>query len=294
MDYEIFVTQARKEVVNEFIGKILEDDIFLYGVAATEPDHGSDVHLPYDAPETMKTFAEKKGDEYILNGRKLWISNAGIAKQYHIHARTKRGVPLSEGMSTFVVPVDTPGFSSGKIANKLGCRLEVNGELVLDDVHVPARYLIGEENKALAARDLGLGIMVNHKSHVLLGLLQAIYDVTLEYARTRIQGGKPIIQHPTIGIMLAEIWAQIEAGRSLLYQNAWRIDNQQYDPKTGWATRAYMIGIAGPIVTKAMEIHGAVGHEKGTFMEKYLRDVYSQLHGCGLRTIALLKARTLT
>lgn len=289
--FELMVANAEKEVVDEFMGKILEDDTYLGATSTTEPDWGSDVHYLYDAPEVVSTFAERKNDEYILNGIKDWSTNAGIAKLYCISARTKRGSPISESLTAFVVPADTPGFSVGRVCNKMGNRLGSNSELILEDVHIPSWYRLGEENKGWQTREPMLGIIINGDMAIMIGLLQAIYEVTLDYARTRVQGGKPIMLHPTIGGALADMQAQIQALRLLVYENAWRIDNQQYDSKMGWLVRAYGGKIAAPIATEALEIHGGVGQERGTYIEKYVRDVHAQLHAGGGRRIALLNAR---
>jgi len=289
---EKFVRYCSQEVIDEYIGQIVEDDTFLFANATTEPNHGTDVHLPYDAPGGgMETYAERRGDEWVINGVKDWISNGGVAKMYIVNARTDRKGPLSQSMSQFLVPPDTPGFSIGKIHDKMGSRLEMNAELIFEDARIPARYLMGEENKAWAAREQVLNIVVNYKNALLVGVLQAIYDEALNYAKTRIQGGKPIIEHPTIGVMLAEMRGKIEAARLLVYQFAWSVDQGEYDPKMGWVIKGFVGGIAPQITASALEIFGGMGQERGMLIEKLLRDVCSQLHGVGLRTSALLKGR---
>ena len=111
-----------------------------------------------------------------------------IARMYVVNARTDRAGPLSTSMSQFLVPADTPGFTIGKIHNKMGCRLEMNAELVFEDATIPAEHLMGEVNQAWPARERVLNVIVNYKNVLLLGVLQSMYDEALEYARNRVQG----------------------------------------------------------------------------------------------------------
>jgi alkylation response protein AidB-like acyl-CoA dehydrogenase len=287
---ERFVKSFGREVIDEFIKRIVEDDTFLFAGATSEQEHGTDVHFLYDAPGvTVRTFAEKKGDEWVINGTKLWTTNGGAAKLYTVQARTRQDLGISQSMSTFLVPADTTGFSVRRIIDKMGSRMEMNGELVFENVHIPARYLVGEENKAWAAREKAIGVAAMYKTALCLGGLQTIYDETLSYAKTRVQGGKPIIEHPTVMVMLGDIRAKIEAVRLLNYQNAWRMDNQEYDPKMAWSSFGYMKSVAEPIAANALEIFGAVGQVRGTFIEKHLRDLRTQLQGLGLRAVAFIK-----
>jgi alkylation response protein AidB-like acyl-CoA dehydrogenase len=283
------ITLFSKEVVDEFIAKILEDDTFLLASSTTETEHGTDVHYLYDAPGVaVKTFAEKKGDEWVINGAKDWSTNSGIAKLYVISARTDQKGPLSQSMSFFLVPADTPGFSVGTVHDKLGCRLEMNSEIILEDVHVPARYLAAE-NKAWAGRERALNAAVIFKNAAVAGFLRAVYEEALNYAKRRVQHGKPIIEHPTVAVKLSEMRAQVEAARLLAYQCAWRMDNQQYDPQMGWFIKGYQAEIAPVIVNNALEIFGGAGQEKGMYIEKYARDLHSWVHTLGSGTIGFIK-----
>ena len=227
----------------------------------------------------MQTYAERKGDEYIINGAKHFISNGGIAKLILLHARTDRKLPLNQCRSLFLVSPETPGFKVGKCHNKLGRRCLITNELIFEDMHVPARQLVGKEGEISKA--------LGHAPHVTyllcactMGLLRDIYDTTVEYASNRLQGGKPIIQHQLIAAHLSEMRVRIEAARHLLYRQAWCWQNKyDYDPKLTILLRAFIDQCAAHIAFQMNDIHGGLGSDKEMTAEKYIRDVYTSLHG---------------
>ena len=143
------LVETTKEQREEFLPKFLEDDSYLLALARTEPEAGTDSHFLYDAPgASIQTYAEKRGDEYIINGTKHFISCGGAAKLYFLYARTDKKLPISKCLSLFLVPSDTPGFTIGRFHDKFGRRLLPNAELVFQDARVPARYLVGREGEA--------------------------------------------------------------------------------------------------------------------------------------------------
>jgi len=291
LNYLLMVDKlCTKEQKDEFIPKIVEDKRFFLALGLTEPDHGTDNQLPYDAPGVaLKTTAERKGDEYVINGTKQFITNGGIAKLYFIYARTNRELGITKSMSLFLVPHDTPGFSVGSYSNKLGRRLLMNVELVLEDVHIPARYLVGEENRAWGLMQ-GMRPSLLNTTACIIGGLREIYEMSLDYAKTRIQGGGPIIELPTIGIKLANMRAKIEAARMLLWKCAWSFDAQyEYDRKMNFLIKAFTGEIALSIINDAIEVFGGYGTDKDFPLEKYVRDIYTILHAYGNTTINLIK-----
>jgi alkylation response protein AidB-like acyl-CoA dehydrogenase len=204
-----------KEQKDEFITKYVEDDTFLIALGSTEPNARTDNTYPYNAPGgAMQTFAERRGNQYVLNGTKSFITNGACAKLYIIMARMDRKAPITDTLTPFLVPADTPGFSIGKILNKLGMRYQLNSELIMEDARVPVQYRVGEEHKGYqmfrAFRNA-----VTYKNTILLGTLRKTYEDALDYAKNRVQGGKPIIKHPTIAIKLGAMRANIEAVRLL-------------------------------------------------------------------------------
>ena len=274
---DVLCSQEQKD---EFFPKIVSDDTFLLAYAITEPNSGTDNYLMAHVPgAALQTFAERKGNGYIINGSKHFISNGGIAKLYIIHARSDRKLPLNKCSSVFLVPSDIPGFSVGKFHNKLGRRLLMNTELFMDNVNIPARYLLGEEGRA----EVFLG-KAPHMSFLIcacsLGTLRACYDASVDYARMRIQGGKPIIHHQLIAAQLSEMRVRIEAARALLYKQAWCWQNMyEYYPKLTHLIRTFIDQIGGHIVFQMNNIIGGPGSDKEMITEKYIRDLYTSFHG---------------
>jgi alkylation response protein AidB-like acyl-CoA dehydrogenase len=269
-----------KEQKDEFFPKIIEDDEFTIGIGMSEPNSGTNNLLMADVPGgAMQTFCEKKGDEYIINGTKHFISNGGIAKLFLLHVTSNRKLSLNESRTVFLVPSNTPGFSIGSIHNKLGRRLLSNAELVFEDMRVPARYLVGKEGQAVKYlyRAAHLPFLV---AATTLGTLRTCYQESLEYARIRIQGGKPIIEHQLIAAHLSEMRVRIEAARALLYKQAWCWQNQyEYDYKLTYLIRSFIDQVAGEIVFKMNDVFGGMGSDKDMTIEKLIRDVYTSLHG---------------
>jgi len=273
---------------------IVEDDTFLVGAANTESCGATEYVLPYDAPgAAFRTVAEKKGDEYIINGTKEYCSNGPIAKMLFVSLQTNPNAPLSQSWTQIMVPADAPGLSIGKIHDHMGMRLLPTAELVFDDVHVPARYLIGEEGTALEMHHrIRPWILTLHNGQV-LGILQALYDDTLDFAKNRNVCGKPILEHPTIKLMLADMRMKIEAGRALTYKTAWNLDHRKEDFRNNtelvYLTKAFLDEAALTIIRNADEIHGGMGTNREMLTEKLIRDAFTMLHWLNTRSVAYLK-----
>lgn len=300
------VAELSDEQRDEFLPKFLEDDTYLMALARTEPDAGTDSHYLYDEPgASIQTYAERRGDEYVINGTKHFISSGGIAKLYFLYARTDKKGPISTSLSLFLMPHDAPGFSIGRYHNKLGRRLLANAELVFEDARIPARYLVGEEGDAWGSEGEGgggpqkdwtktgagapppfglLGAAVN------LGTVRACYEEALNYSRSRIQGGKKIIEHQHVAIKLAQMKVQIEAARALLWKSAWSWDTRyDYDPKMGILLKAYVDDMGLSVANHAVGIFGGLGTaDDDVPIQKYLRDVYTFLHGFATTDVALM------
>jgi alkylation response protein AidB-like acyl-CoA dehydrogenase len=300
------IAELSKEQREEFLPKFLEDDTYLLALARTEPDAGTDSHYLYDAPgASIRTFAERRGDEYVINGTKHFISNGGIAKLYFLYARTDKKGPISTSLSLFLMPHDAPGFSIGRFHNKLGRRLLANAELVFEDARIPARYLVGREGEAWGTEGEGgggpekdwentpagapppfglLGAAVN------LGTVRACYEEALSYSRNRFQGGKKIIEHQHVAIRLAQMKVQIEAARALLWKSAWSWETKyDYDPKMGMLIKAYVDELGLSVVNHAVSIFGGPATADDDMpVRKYLRDVYTFLHGFATTDVALM------
>lgn len=274
----VMAARCNKEQKDEFFPKIVDDDEFLLAIAHTEPNHGTDCMLPYDAPENIETYAERRGNEYLLNGVKHFTSNGGVAKLYAIVARTKKGVPMSRGISMFLVPHDTAGFSIGRIHNKLGRRLLMNAEEIFENARVPAGYLVGVENTEWEEMKKAPITLLHCATFV--GSLRTCYEESLDYAKTRVQGGKPIIGHHTVAEKLGSMKVKIDALRMILWSTAWSWDNHQdYDPNMDWLLKGFADEVAKDVIYKTMDIFGGMATDKEMPIEKYIRDICTAMHG---------------
>ena len=299
------VGELNQEQRDEWLPKFVNDDTFLIGLARSEPDAGTDSHFLYDAPgASIQTYAVKQGDEYVINGTKHYISCGGIAKLYFLYARTDRKGPISTSLSCFLVPADAPGFKIGRFHNKLGRRLLANAELIFEDCRVPAKYLLGKEGEAWGTEgEWGgpqfdwsktpqgvpppfglLGAAAN------LGTARSIYEEAVQYAKERIQGGGPIIQHQHVAMKLAEMKMQYEAAHAYLMQSAWSYkEKYEYNPKCGMLVKAFVDQIGVNFVNITCGIMGGYGTtDDDVPFGKHLRDVYCYLHGFATTEMALL------
>lgn len=280
------LAQLNKEARDEFIPKFLNDYRYIIAVCRTEPNHGCDQFVMYDNPNappevSIQTLAQKKGNEYVINGAKQFASNSGVASLFIVCCRIHKTDNIKDCETYIMVPRDTPGVTVGNWMDKLGRRLLSNAELFFDDVHVPTRYLVGREGGVWKDEFELLPSRINSTQAGVIGVMRNCYEETLEYARNRIQGGKRIIEHPTIALNLSKMRAAIEAARALVWKCAWsyKVKEPGFDPMMGWAVKAYVNRAALDIVNMAVEMHGGLGIDKSLPIEKYLRDVYSILHG---------------
>src|SRR4051812_9603323 len=240
---------------------------WLAAYALTEPGSGSD-------SAAMRTTARLDGGEYVLNGGKRFITNAGVAHVYVVFAKTDPDGGHA-GISAFVVEADRPGFEVGRIEPKMGIKGSTTGELFLDDCRVPADNLLGEEGEGfqIAMRILdrsrpGIGAQG-------LGLAQGATDYALEYAKSRETMGKPIAEHQLIAATLADMETKCEAARGLLYKCGQMIDEGVRAPeltKISAMAKLYCTDVAMEVTTDAVQILGGYGYMQEYPVERMMRD----------------------
>jgi alkylation response protein AidB-like acyl-CoA dehydrogenase len=203
------------------------DDVKLGAYAVTEPQAGSDV-------KSLKTTAKREGDEWVLNGTKVFITNGGIA-DVHVVVATVDPTLGTRGQASFVVGKDTPGLTQGKKESKLGIRASHTAEIVLEDCRIPAENLLGGEEKLERKLQRGREGKKSRGADALatfemtrplvgasaLGIAQAAYEWTLEHLESRTEGGKPLLQEQRIQQTLADVATEIEAARLLVQRAAW-------------------------------------------------------------------------
>ncbi len=273
--------------------RIVDDPEFLLGIGATEPMHGSDNLLPYDAPGSgMRTRAERRGDKWVLNGSKRYISNGGLAKLYFVLARTDAKATLSEGLTGFLVPADARGFTVTEVWDKLGQRTVQNGTLQFDNVEIDDADRVGEVGKQLPA--IG-AFLLRYGSNIqagasVLGVAQRAYDLSLQYAFERVQGGRPIIEHDMQRVRLARMAMKLQAARSYLWFAGWDCRQDDCDRKHASLAKVFASEASVEMCRDALELWGAAGYMRKNPIEKLLRDALSFLHSDGTNDVLALKA----
>jgi len=218
----------------------------------TEPGAGSDA-------VGIRTTAVHKGDVYVLNGSKMFITNAPIADVMIIYAKTDPGAG-SRGITAFIVESGFPGYSvSGKM-DKLGHRCSPTGEVILEDCVVPAENVLGKVNKGVAVMMAGLDIERVMVAGLALGIAEAAFDASLRYAREREQFGKPIAHFQLIQAKLADMYTNIEAARLLTYDVAVRTARESRLRKESAASVLFAAEMGTRVCLEAVQIHGGYGY----------------------------------
>jgi len=231
----------------------------------SEPHAGSDA-------ASLSTRAVRDGDHYVLSGRKFWITNAGVSDFYTVFAKTDRDAG-SRGISAFVVEADFDGFSVGKLETKLGVRGSPTGEILLDDVPVPAGHRIGEEHAAF-----GYALEALNGSRPIIGaqavgIAQGALDVATRYATERSQFGSHIADFQGVQFMLADMATRLEAARLLVYRACSMLDEGAEDVASAAAmAKLYASDAAMQITTDAVQVLGGAGYTREFPVERMLRD----------------------
>lgn len=221
---------------------------------------------------SLQCRAECRGDSYVLNGSKLWVTNGGEADIYLVMARTSDGIS-SVGINCFVIDKETPGFSFGKKERKMGLHSSPTRELLFEQCEIPASNRIGAEGQgfkiALSSLDGG---RINIGA-VAVGVAQAAFEIASNYARERQQFGRPIGVFQGIQFMLADMAMKIEAARLLVYQAAYKIDEGQNASMYASMAKCFATDTAMEVTTNAVQVLGGAGYVRDYPVERYMRDV---------------------
>jgi alkylation response protein AidB-like acyl-CoA dehydrogenase len=238
---------------------------WLAAFGLTEAGSGSDA-------AAMQTFAVRKGDSYILNGSKRFITNGGLAQVNSIFALTDPNVG-TRGISTFIVEKDFPGFSVGRIEEKMGIKGSQTAELIFTDCEVPAENLLGREGDGFKFAMMTLDRTRPGVAAQALGISQGALDLAVSYSKERIQFKKPIAENQGIQFMLAEMATKVEAARLLVYNAAEMIDRSEKNfSKYSSMAKLYASDIAMEVTGDAVQILGGYGYMKEYPAERMMRD----------------------
>jgi acyl-CoA dehydrogenase len=253
------------EQKDKYLHKLATGEI-LGAFALTEPNAGSDV-------PNLSTFAEKKGDRYILNGTKQWISNAGEADVYTVFALTDKSKG-PRGISCFIVEKDTKGLDFGALEKKMGIRCSHTRQVIMEDCEIPEENLVGlSPNKGFIHAIKTLNSSRPFIATMGTGLAQGAYREAVKYARQREQFGKNIINFQVVQHMLADMLVKIEGARMLAYRAAKHaIAGHPETAKHSAIAKYYSSEIANQVCDDALQLHGGYGFTKDYPVEKMYRD----------------------
>ncbi len=273
-----YVTGEQKE---NFYSEYLQKPRMWLGGTVTDPAGGTDPHLPYDEPGVAipSIFAHKDGNEWVINGDKMFCSGGATADMLGVLCRTDRKGPITQSATHFIVPTNAPGVS--QILNRFsGVELCANAQTYFDNVKVPESAVIGEVNKGYYSMVEG---GMTYKWMMLLpflGEIRRVYDDAVEYAKQRVQGGRPIIHHSHIEVMLGEAASNIEALRAFTYRTAWETD--QWEKRGGKPNQFWSMGylylfkkIGLRLAEIANEIYGGVGKSVDMPLEWFARRIFT-------------------
>jgi alkylation response protein AidB-like acyl-CoA dehydrogenase len=238
----------------------------LAAYALTEPGSGS------DAAGSMRTRARRDGDDYVLDGSKIWITNGSVADVTTVFAVTD-AAKGPNGISAFVLEKGTPGFSVGKLEKKMGIRGSPTVELTFENCRVPAANMLGEEGQGFK---IAMKVLDKSRPGIAaqaLGIAQGALDYATEYTKQRVAFGKPISQQQGLQFMMADMKTEVEAARLLLYEAARKCDENAPDVTT-WAAMAKLKcgDVAMSVTTDAVQLLGGYGYSTEYPVERMMRD----------------------
>ncbi len=251
-----------EKLKKKYLGMLVEEPK-LASFCLTEPNAGSDV-------SGMRTTAVKRGDKYIINGSKIFITNGGHADWYTVYAKTDKDAG-HRGISAFIVPREA-GVIVDKKEDKLGQRASNTAAITFDDVEVPADHLLGEENKGFKLAMTTLDRTRPGVAAMAVGIARAAFEFAVEYSKERVQFGVPIAMHQAIQFMIADMATEVEAGRLLTWQSAALLDRGERNTLASSHAKRFAADAAMRITTDAVQIYGGYGFIKDYPVEKLMRD----------------------
>ncbi len=251
-----------EEVKKEYLGMLTEEPK-LASFCLTEPDAGSDV-------SGMKTTAVKKGDKYVLNGSKCFITNGGYADWFTVYAKTDKEAG-HRGISAFVVPKDDT-VTVDKKEDKMGQRASNTATITFNDTEIPAANLLGEENKGFKLAMMTLDRTRPGVAAMAVGIARAAFEFAAEYSKERVQFGVPIAMHQAVAFMIADMATKVEASRLLVWQSAVLLDQGKRNTLASSHAKRFAADSAMEVTVDAVQVYGGYGFIKEYPVEKLMRD----------------------
>jgi len=243
----------------------LADEPTMAAFCLSEPGAGSDV-------ANLRTGVTKDGDDYILNGTKMFITNGGVAQLYSVFATFEPGKRNYRAFCAFVVSRDTPGLSVGKKEDKMGQRASDTTEVILENVRLPQENLLGREGEGFKIAMMTLDKSRASIGACAVGIARAAFEAARDYAKERKTFGKPLVAHQAIQFMLADMAIKIETARLMCWKAAWLADNGRPNNLESSIAKCYATDMAMEVTTDAVQILGGYGYSKEYPVEKYMRD----------------------
>ncbi len=281
-------TEAQKE---KWLKMFVEDDDCVGSFCMTEPDYGSDnLYRQPGAHLGLKMSAVEDGDYYVLNGAKRFTSLTTWAKILVVFARTDPNADLQQGTTCFLVRGDQEGVSYGRVHDKMGYRLYPNAESFYDNVRVHKDDILGEVNKGYHVQSTifrGSAELAACNT----GVARGIFNFCNQFTKDRVQGGVPIIEHPTIRHMMAEMLMNIEVAEQFMWRICWGVENDEtFNSRFTRYGKVFSDQMALKTIALATDVLGGSGIMKENPVEKMIRDLITFLHGDGTDSLTLLRA----
>ncbi len=251
-----------EEIKKEYLGMLAEEPK-LASFCLTEPDAGSDV-------SGMRTTAVKKGDKYVINGSKCFITNGGYADWYTVYAKTDKDAG-HRGISAFVVPKDDT-VTVDKHEDKMGLRASNTATISFNDTEVPVGNLLGEENHGFKLAMMTLDRTRPGVASMATGIARAAFEFATDYSKERVQFGVPIAMHQAIQFMIADMATKIEAARLLVWNSAVLLDQGERNTLVSSHAKRFAADSAMEITIDAVQVYGGYGFIKEYPVEKLMRD----------------------
>lgn len=258
------ILAASEDLKKNFLGRMTEECL-MAGYCVTEPGAGSDV-------AGVKTSAVKKGDDWVLNGQKMWITNGGKANWYFVLAKTDPSAPAGKAFTGFVVDANTPGISVGKKEMNMGQRASDTRGITFEDVVVPDSQKLGDVGQGFKIAMGAFDITRPAVAVAAVGLARRALDEASKYSMERQTMGKPICEHQAVAFILADMAIGIESARMMVWRAAQMIDEGQRNTYYASIAKALAGDVANKCATDAVQVFGGNGFNSEYPVEKLMRD----------------------